>query len=46
MAMEFLNHIVRVTGDETCVSFMNVEIKEQSEAVDAHIFTKQTKKFK
>jgi hypothetical protein len=27
---EFLNHIVRVTGDETWVLFMNVEIKEQS----------------
>jgi hypothetical protein len=27
---EFLNHIVRVTGDETRVSFVNVESKEQS----------------
>jgi hypothetical protein len=27
---EFLNHIVRVTGDETCVSFENVETKEYS----------------
>jgi hypothetical protein len=27
---EFLNHIVRVTGDETWVSFANVETKEQS----------------
>jgi hypothetical protein len=27
---EFLNHIVRVTGDETCVSFVNVETKGQS----------------
>jgi hypothetical protein len=27
---EFLNHIVRVTGDEIWVSFVNVEIKEQS----------------
>jgi hypothetical protein len=26
---EFLNHIVRVTGDETWVSFVNVEIEEQ-----------------
>jgi hypothetical protein len=25
-----LSHIVRVTGDETWVSFMNVETKEQS----------------
>jgi hypothetical protein len=27
---EFLNHIVRVTGDETWVSFVNVKTKEQS----------------
>jgi hypothetical protein len=27
---EFLNHIVRVTGDETWVSFVKVETKEQS----------------
>jgi hypothetical protein len=27
---EFLNHIVRVTDAETCVSFVNVETKEQS----------------
>jgi hypothetical protein len=27
---EFLSHIIRVTGDETWVSFVNVEIKEQS----------------
>jgi hypothetical protein len=26
---EFLNHIVRVTGDETWISFVNVETKEQ-----------------
>jgi hypothetical protein len=26
---EFLNHIVRVTGDETWVSFVHVEIKVQ-----------------
>jgi hypothetical protein len=26
---EFLNHIVQVTGDETWVSFVNVEAKEQ-----------------
>jgi hypothetical protein len=43
---EFLNHIVRVTGDETWVSFVNVETKEQSavKAVDAHTFTKQDEK--
>jgi hypothetical protein len=28
---EFLNHIVRVTDDETWVSFVNVETKEPSE---------------
>jgi hypothetical protein len=27
---EFLNHIVGVTGDESSVSFVNVETKEQS----------------
>jgi hypothetical protein len=27
---EFLNYVVRVTGDETWVSFVNVETKEQS----------------
>jgi hypothetical protein len=27
---EFLDHIVRVTGDETWVSFVNVETKDQS----------------
>jgi hypothetical protein len=26
----FLNHIIPVTGDETCVSFVNAETKEQS----------------
>jgi hypothetical protein len=26
----FLNHIVRATDDETWVSFLNVEAKEQS----------------
>jgi hypothetical protein len=35
---EFLNHIVRVTGNETWVSFVNVE------AVDARAFTKQAEK--
>jgi hypothetical protein len=28
---EFLNFIIRVTGDETWVSFMDAETKEQSE---------------
>jgi hypothetical protein len=27
---EFLNHIVQVTGDETWVSFVNAETKDQS----------------
>jgi hypothetical protein len=27
---EFLSHILRVTGNETWVSFLNVETKEQS----------------
>jgi hypothetical protein len=27
---EFLNHVVRVTGDEIWVSFVHVETKEQS----------------
>jgi hypothetical protein len=27
---EFLNHIIRVTSDETCISFLNVETKEKS----------------
>jgi hypothetical protein len=27
---EYLNHIVRVTGEETSVPFLNVETKEQS----------------
>jgi hypothetical protein len=30
MAMNFSNHMIRVTGDETWVSFVNVETKEQS----------------
>jgi hypothetical protein len=27
---EYLSHIVRVTDDKTCVSFVNVETKQQS----------------
>jgi hypothetical protein len=41
---EFLNHIL--TGDDTWVSFVNVEPKEQSKELNAHTFTKQAKKFK
>jgi hypothetical protein len=37
---EFLNHIVRVTGDETWASFVTVETKEQSKQW-MHTFTKQ-----
>jgi hypothetical protein len=42
---EFLNHIGRVRGDETWVSFVNVETKEQSamKAVDAHIHQRRRK---
>jgi hypothetical protein len=43
---EFRSHIVRVLGNEMWVSFVNVETKEHSKAVDAHTFTKQAKKFK
>jgi hypothetical protein len=34
---EFLSHIVRVTGDEIWVSFVNVETKKQSNSVCTHI---------
>jgi hypothetical protein len=40
---EFLNHIIQVTGDETWVLFVNVEIKKQSkqvEIVQTNIFQK------
>jgi hypothetical protein len=37
---EFRSHIVRVSGDETWVSFVNVATKEQSEQW-MHTFTKQ-----
>jgi hypothetical protein len=37
---EFLNHIVRVTGDETWVSFVNAETKEWSKQW-MHTLTKQ-----
>jgi hypothetical protein len=38
----FLSHIVRVTGDENLVAFVNVETKEQSK--HTHTLTKQTEK--
>jgi macrodomain Ter protein organizer (MatP/YcbG family) len=45
---EVLNHIVRVTGDGTWVSLVNVETKEQSavKAVDRHKSPKKSRKFK
>jgi hypothetical protein len=39
----FLNHIIRITDDETWVSFVNVETKEQSKQW-MHTFTKQAEK--
>jgi hypothetical protein len=44
---EFLSHIVRVTIDETWVSFMNIEIKEQSKHCGCtHIHQTSRKKYK
>jgi hypothetical protein len=40
---EFFNHIIRVTGDETWVLFVNVETKEQAMQW-MHTFTKQAEK--
>jgi spore coat polysaccharide biosynthesis protein SpsF (cytidylyltransferase family) len=37
---ESLNYVVRVTGDETWVSFVNVETQEHSKQW-MHTFTKQ-----
>jgi hypothetical protein len=37
---EFHNHIIQVTGDDTWVSFVNVETKEQSKQW-MQTFTKQ-----
>jgi hypothetical protein len=43
---EFVNHIIRVTGDETWVSFVKVETKEQSnQCMNTHSPNKP-KKFK
>jgi hypothetical protein len=39
---KFLDHILRVTGGETWVSFVNVDTKVK--AVDAHTSTKQAEK--
>jgi hypothetical protein len=37
----FFNRIVRVTCDETSVSVVNVETKEQFKAMDAHSLTER-----
>jgi hypothetical protein len=37
--VEFLNHTVRVTGGETCVSFVNVETKSSQSIGCSHICT-------
>jgi hypothetical protein len=42
---EFLNHITRVTGVETWVSFVNVEIKEDRSSGWTHS-PKKLKRFK
>jgi hypothetical protein len=41
---DFLHHIMCITGDETWVSLVNAEIKEQSKQWMAYIFTKQAVK--
>jgi hypothetical protein len=43
---EFLNHIIRVTSDETWVSFFNVETKEQSKQWMSTHSPNKPKKFK
>jgi hypothetical protein len=43
---EFLNHIVRVTGDETWISFANVKSKEQSKQWMRTHSPKKPKQFK
>jgi predicted nuclease of restriction endonuclease-like RecB superfamily len=43
---EFLNHIVRVTSDETWVSFVNVEIKKPSKQWMLTHSQNKPKKFK
>jgi hypothetical protein len=42
---EFLSHIIKVTGDETWVSFVNVEIKQSKKWMCTHSQNK-LKKFK
>jgi hypothetical protein len=43
---EFFDHILRVTGDETSISFVNVETKEQLEVCMPHMSKKKKKKGK
>jgi hypothetical protein len=43
---EFLNHIIPITGDETWVSFVNVETKEQSKQWMHTHSPNKAKKFK
>jgi hypothetical protein len=43
---EFLNHITRVIGDETWVSFVNAETKEMSKQQMHTHSTNKLKKFK
>jgi hypothetical protein len=43
---EILNHILRVTGDETWVPFVNVETKEQSKQCMHTHSTEKPNKFK
>jgi hypothetical protein len=43
---EFLSHIIRVTGDETWVSFVTVETKEQSKQWMHTHSPKKSKQFK
>jgi hypothetical protein len=42
---KFLNHIIQVTGDETWVSFVNFETKEQSKQCMYTHSPKELKKF-
>jgi hypothetical protein len=42
---EFLNLILRVTDDETWVSFLNVENQRALKAVDAYTLARQAEKF-
>jgi hypothetical protein len=44
--IEFLNHIIGVTGDETWALFVNVETKEQSKQWMCTHSSNKPKKFK